>query len=118
MLNRWSAWEWLGLIARRQWRAAQRLGSAPTREFTIGGQRLCHVQYAPFEAASHFTRAGFRLHQVYGFGALRPPHTVRRIPPPVVASLEWLDLRLGGLPPLRAAGRFFVLDLERFSRPG
>ena len=118
MLNRWSAWEWLGLLSRRRWRAARQLGSARTREFTIGGQHLVHIQYAPHQAARPFVGAGFVLRQTYGFGALRPPHTVRRIPQPVVAGLEWLDLRLGGLPVLRGAGRFFVLDLERRATPG
>jgi hypothetical protein len=94
-----------------------RLGRHRVREFTIGGQSVRHYLYAPAAAAAHFKPA-FRLVGAYGFGALRPPHTLRRVPGPLVAGLEWLDLRLGGLPPLRAVGRFFVLDLERRATPG
>jgi hypothetical protein len=53
------------------------------------------------------------LRAAYGLGALRPPHTVRRVSPHLVNALEWLDVRLGGWPVLNNAGRFFVLDLER-----
>jgi len=118
MLNRCSSWEWLGLLARHQWSAAARLGRVRRRAFTIGGQHLVHTLYAPREAAAVFTAAGFGLRRVYGFGALRPPHTVQRLPPRLVAGLEWADLRLGGLPPLAAAGRFFVLELERRATAG
>lgn len=118
MLNRWSLWEWLGLVRHARWSAAWHLGRAAERAFFIGGRPVVHRLYAPAEAAAIFEHAGFRLRRAYGVGCLRPPHTVRRISRPVVAGLEWLDLRLGGLAPLRAAGRFFVLDLERCARPG
>ena len=118
LLNRFSSWEWLGLLARRDWSAAARLGRVRARAFTIGGQRLVHTLYAPHEAARVFTAAGFAVRRAYGFGALRPPHTVRRLPPWLVGGLEWADLRLGGLPPLAAAGRFFVLELERRATAG
>ena len=70
--------------------------------------------YFSTEAYNYF-RTHFFLREVYGLGALRPPHTVRRIPKDLVRALEWADLRFGGLPLLRNAGRFFVLDLERRS---
>jgi SAM-dependent methyltransferase len=117
MLNRFSSWEWLGLVWRGHWPAAARLGANPQRVFTIGGLPVVHHLYAPEAAAAHFAPA-FRLRSIHGFGALRPPHTLRRIPAPLVAALECLDLRLGGLPRLRAVGRFFVLDLERRATPG
>ena len=118
MLNRFSTWEYLGYVANFNWPAARETGRSSDREFTIGGQRVVHRMYRAADVAQVFGAAGFRLCRAYGLGALRPPHTVRRIPGPIVNGLEWLDVRLGGLPRLRDGGRFFVLDLEAGARPG
>jgi SAM-dependent methyltransferase len=112
MLNRFSLWEWLGHAQRRDWRAAAAVGGASRRRFVIGGQSVEHQVYFPSVAYAYF-RGAFQLRAAYGLGALRPPHTVRRLPVPLLAALERADLSLGGLPLLRNAGRFFVLDLER-----
>jgi hypothetical protein len=79
----------------------------------IGGETVPHWLYFADEVFSGFFSRTFEKRAIYGLGALRPPHTVRRFPSAVVNSLEWLDVRLGGLPLLRDAGRFFVLDLQR-----
>jgi 2-polyprenyl-3-methyl-5-hydroxy-6-metoxy-1,4-benzoquinol methylase len=113
VLNRFSLWEWLGYVVRRNWSAARQVGRQTTRTFVIGGQPVPHWLYFGDDAYRRFFSAAFTCRTVYGLGALRPPHTVRRIPGPLVNALEWLDVRLGGLPLLRNAGRFFVLDLER-----
>ena len=113
MLNRFSLWEFLGACMHHDWRAARMTGRASTRPFTIGGQPVPHRMYTWRTACAHFQAHDFSLRGVYGLGALRPPHTVRRIPSGAVRVLERLDVRLGGLPRLRDAGRFFVLDLER-----
>jgi 2-polyprenyl-3-methyl-5-hydroxy-6-metoxy-1,4-benzoquinol methylase len=112
MLNRFSLWEWLGHVRQRQWRAAASVGKANRRRFVIGGQSVEHQVYFPSEAYAYF-RTAFQLRGAYGLGALRPPHTVRRLPLAVVSALEHADVSLGSLPLLRNAGRFFVLDLER-----
>jgi SAM-dependent methyltransferase len=113
MLNRFSLWEWLGCVARRDWRAAKRVGALRTRTFVIGGEAVPHNLYFSGEAYRLFFSQGFALRAAYGLGALRPPHTVRRVPLPVVTVLERLDVRMGGWPLLKNAGRFLVLDLER-----
>ncbi|HLZ28234.1 MAG TPA: class I SAM-dependent methyltransferase [Chloroflexota bacterium] len=113
LLNRFSGWEWLGYVAHRRWRAARQVGRQTTRIFVIGGQPVPHWLYFADDAYRRYFSPAFTLRGTYGLGALRPPHTVRRIPAPCVKALEWLDVRLGGLPLLRNAGRFFVLDLER-----
>ena len=115
LLNRFSLWEWLGDAARFNWPAARQVGRLRTREFTIGGRAVRHTLYFADEAYRRFFERRFALRGAYGLGALRPPHTLRRIPRPVVDTLEWLDLRTGGWPLLEDAGRFFVLDLERLS---
>ncbi len=113
MLNRFSLWEWLGYVARRDWHAARGVGRQRSRVFAIGGEAVQHAVYFSDEAYPRFFARDFVRRGEYGLGALRPPHTVRRIPAPIVATLERLDVRLGGLPLLRNAGRFFVLDLKR-----
>ena len=118
MLNRFSSWEYLGYLAHRNWHAARLTGRAPAREFTIGGRRVVHHMYDWRSAYSNFSPYGFRLRAAYSLGALRPPHTVRRVPGMLVRVLERLDVRLGALPRLRDVGRFFVLDLERSAIPG
>ncbi|MDQ6671715.1 MAG: class I SAM-dependent methyltransferase [Chloroflexota bacterium] len=115
LLNRFSAWEWLGCVLHHKWSAARQVGWQTTRTFAIGGQAVQHWLYFADAAYRGYFAADFHLRGRYGLGALRPPHTVRRLPSAHVHALEWLDVRLGGLPLLRNAGRFFVLDLERRS---
>ena len=113
LLNRFSLWEWLGLIARRRWREAGRLRLQRVRNFRIGGHDVQHNLYLAREAYARFFADAFTLRGAYSLGALRPPHTVQRLPPGIVNGLEHLDVRLGELPGVRDAGRFFVLDLKR-----
>jgi hypothetical protein len=112
-LNRFSAWEWLGLVSHRRWQAAMGLHRLSGRVFTIGGQPVPHTLYSARELYRRSFNSAFILRGAYSLGALRPPHTVRRMPRALVGALEWLDVRLGGLPWVADAGRFFVLDLER-----
>jgi SAM-dependent methyltransferase len=113
MLNRFSLWEWLGYVRRRDWRAARQVGRLRRRQFSIGGVPVDHSLYFPDEAYRQFFARQFALCARYSLGTLRPPHTVHRIPRPIVGALEWLDVRTGTWPLLDNAGRFFVLDLER-----
>jgi 2-polyprenyl-3-methyl-5-hydroxy-6-metoxy-1,4-benzoquinol methylase len=113
LLNRFSLWEWLGYITHRDWQAARAVGRLQKRDFVIGGQAVTHSLYFARDAYARFFRPHFALRDAYSLGALRPPHTVKRIPQPIVSALEQLDLRTGRLPLVRDAGRFFVLDLER-----
>ena len=113
MLNRFSLWEWLGYVAHGNLRAARDVGRLRQRSFTIGGVAVTHQLYFADEVHRRFFASRFTCRGQYGLGALRPPHTVRRIPGPIVAGLETMDVRTGRWPLLRDAGRFFVLDLER-----
>ncbi len=112
LLNRFSLWEWLGLLARRRFGHARRLREQQTRSFRIGDLDVQHHLYFAGEAYAGYFAGAFKLRRAYSLGALRPPHTVRRLPGALVNSLEVMDVRLGGLPGLRDAGRFFVLDLQ------
>jgi SAM-dependent methyltransferase len=113
LLNRFSLWEWLGLVRRGQMHAPRALAQQRDRTFVIGGRPVLHRLYFAREAYARFFAPEFRLRRAYGLGALRPPHTVQRLPSPLVQSLEWLDVRVGGMPPFVNLGRFFVLEMEK-----
>jgi SAM-dependent methyltransferase len=115
LLSRFSLWEWLGYAAHHDWTSARRVGRQTRRQFSIGGQAVEHTLYFPDEAFEHFFRQAFALRRAYSLGALRPPHTARRLPSSVVGALEWMDVRVGAWPLFKNVGRFFVLDLERRS---
>jgi SAM-dependent methyltransferase len=113
MLNRTSLWEWLGLAKRGEWAAARRLGGSGERDFVIGGQVIRHHLHYPEEAYARFFARDFALRDARGLGCLRPPHTVRRVPGPVVRALERIEGVASRHWPLLNWGRFFVLELER-----
>ncbi len=113
MLNRFSLWEWLGLLMRGQWTAARRLGQRTERTFLIGSQPVRHYLFHPMETYQRWFAPHFHLRQAYALGVLRPPHTMRRIPPPVVEAFGRLECRLNAQRPFLDWGRFFVLDLEK-----
>jgi SAM-dependent methyltransferase len=113
LLNRWSLWEWLGLVRYGRFGAARRLGRNPVRNFMIGGRPVSHYLYQACAAYARFFQPHFALRRAYGIGILRPPHTVQRIPAAIVSRLDRLERPLRGLRPFRDWGRFFVLELER-----
>jgi 2-polyprenyl-3-methyl-5-hydroxy-6-metoxy-1,4-benzoquinol methylase len=116
LLNRFSMWEWLGYLRRGDWTAARQVGRLSSRRFVIGGVSVEHALYSGSEAYRRFFEPWFVRRARYGLGAIRPPHTVRRVPPRLARTLEWLDIRSGRWPIVRDCGRFFVLDLERRAR--
>jgi len=113
LLNRWSLWEWLGLLRSGRFGAARRLGRNPVRNFIIGGRTVPHYLYHPGATYARFFQSGFALRRAYGIGILRPPHTAHRIPSVMISALDRLERPLRGLWPFRDWGRFFVLELER-----
>jgi hypothetical protein len=50
---------------------------------------------------------------MHGLGILRPPHTLRRIPAPLVVGLGKLERRLDSRRPFVNWGRLFVLELAK-----
>ncbi len=113
LLNRWSGWEWLGLVRNGLFRATRHLGRNPDRNFSIGGRGVRHHLYHAHEAYRRFFAARFRLRRAYGLGILRPPHTLRRIPSAVVTALDRLERPVRARRPFINWGRFFVLELEK-----
>jgi SAM-dependent methyltransferase len=116
LLNRFSLWECLGLLARRRWTAARQLPHQRERTFPIGGQPVRHYLWWPAEAARAFGPY-FEVRSVYALGVLRPPHTARRIPPSLAVALERLERPLRARRPFANWGRLFALELTRRVAP-
>lgn len=113
LLGRFSLWEWLGLLAHRQWRAAAKLGRRKERAFPIGGQPVRHYLSSPDDTYQHCFARSFRLRRTYSLGCLRPPANFRRVPRPFVTALTWAEPVMAGRRPFLNWGRFVVLELER-----
>ncbi len=113
LLNRFSLWEWLTLVKSRRWSEARSLGRSSDRDFVIGGITVQHYMHQPDALYRSVFAERFKLNLAYGLGCLRPPHTVRAIPMPIVGALAALDAGFGGCRPFRNHGRFFVLDLAK-----
>jgi SAM-dependent methyltransferase len=118
LLGRFSVWEWLGLIAHRQWRAARELGTTEERTFPIGGHPVRHFLHQSDDAYRRFFAAYFWRQRTYSLGCLRPPHTSRRVPSPWIAGLGRVERQVASAYPFVNWGRFFVLELRRRDRPG
>jgi SAM-dependent methyltransferase len=117
MLNRFSLWEWLGAVRRREWAAVRGLGNRDERGFSLEGKSIRLYLYHPREAYRRFFEEEFLLGDARGLGILRPPHTVYRIPQSVAETLGRLELALGRKPPFLNWGRFFVLEMVKRSQP-
>ncbi len=113
LVNRTSLWEWLGRIVTGRLIEARRIPVQEVRTFVIGGRPLPHYLYGPDDAFHRFFATNFTLRGVHGQGVLRPPHTMRRIPPIASSALGRLERLFESRPPFRGWGRFYVLDLER-----
>jgi SAM-dependent methyltransferase len=113
LLNRSSLWEWLGIVRQGRFRGARRLGRHVERNFVISGRPVRHYLYHARDAYARFFAARFRLRRAYGLGILRPPHTLRRVPPAVVTALDRLERPVRATRPFVDWGRFFVLELEK-----
>src|SRR5262249_12519976 len=88
MLNRFSLWECVGYAAQGDWVAAEHVGRERRRNFAIGGQSVQHFMHFADDVYRRYFMAAFRLRERYGLGAIRPPHTLHRLPVPLVARLE------------------------------
>jgi ubiquinone/menaquinone biosynthesis C-methylase UbiE len=112
MLNRCSSWDLLALLARGRLRAARRRAQQRQRTVVIGGRPVVHYLYSPEEAYRRWFAQRFRLVCAEGIGAIIPP-PARWLPPLPRLFLGRLESRTRK--PLRNWGRFFVLDLAKYT---
>jgi SAM-dependent methyltransferase len=106
-------WERLRLVARGRVRQARSLAHRREVRVAIAGRAVRHALLPAAEAYRRCFAADFALRGRYGLGWLWPRRLARRLPPRALRWLGPVDAALGRLPPWRAWGRFFVLDLER-----
>ena len=115
MLNRFSFWEGLGLVAKGQWAAARRLTQREEYVVMVGRTPVRHRVGGPGETYRRFFARDFDLLGAYGLGALRRTPAQRRVSRSLASALAWLDDRLAQRRPILDLGRFFVLVLARRS---
>lgn len=113
LLNRFSLWEWLGLIAHGRLSEARRLGHDPNRVFTIGDVDVKHTLYYPLDAFRNYFSSEFSLSRAFGLGVLRPPHTLHAVPVPIARLLGQVEAKCSSHRPWLNCGRFFVLELVK-----
>lgn len=109
LINRFSLWEWLGLLAQRRWSAARYLGRQRERTFVISGLPVQHFISTAGDTYRYFAPY-FQLRQSYGLALFRPPYGVL---PFLAAGLGRLEKTVSHRRPFMNWGRFFVLDLAR-----
>lgn len=111
VLNRFSLWEWMGLLWQGRWSDARHLHQQRERTFAIGGKPVRHYLFSPYETYRQAFAPTFHLRRLYGIGILRPPSGFHRVPQPLVKLLTALEQAVRSYRPFAAWGRFFVLDM-------
>jgi len=79
----------------------------------LGERRIAHLNLAPGEIYRRYFAGAFEDRGCYPLGLLVPTRLERRLPQTILDLAGTLEVAAGALPPARALGRFFVLDLER-----
>jgi len=105
-------WARLRLLARLRFGAARALGRRRDLAVTIAGRTIPHALPSPHETYERWFAPRFRLRRAYALGFLWPQSANAVLPGQVRHLLGRLEPRLGALPLLRGAGRFFVLEME------
>jgi SAM-dependent methyltransferase len=105
-------WAVLRPLARLRWREAR--DATRRRELTaeIAGAPIHLALHPPLETWRRWFGA-FRLRRAWSLGFLWPRSANAWLPVPLRRALGRVEPVLGGLPFLREAGRFFVLELEK-----
>jgi SAM-dependent methyltransferase len=96
--------------------ARGRRGTGPAEvSVRLAGRPMALTNLHPLEIYERFFATGFDLRARHGLGLVVGPGLEPRLPGPLLDLLGAADAWVGGLSPLLAAGRFFVLDLVRRS---
>jgi SAM-dependent methyltransferase len=106
-------WACLRPLARLRWSEARAVAGRRELEAEISGQRVRHELRPPLETWKTWFAPRFALRRTYALGFLWPRSANARLPCPLRRVLGGIEPRLGSLPGVRGAGRFFVLELEK-----
>lgn len=100
-------------LVRLRWREAREM--ARRRELTteIAGSPVHLTLLPPLDTYQRWFAGRFTLRRAWSIGFLWPRRANALLPPPLRRLLGGIEPVLGGLPLLRDAGRFFVLELEK-----
>jgi ubiquinone/menaquinone biosynthesis C-methylase UbiE len=110
MLNGFTPWEWLALLAKGKWQQAQTLRQQKERWVQIAGVLVRHHLYRLDEVYDRIFAGHFHLQGKFGLGILRLPGNDRhRLAP----FLDRIEDRVGTVEPGCRWGRFFVLELQK-----
>lgn len=106
-------WSLARPLVRLRWREAWEV--ARRRELTaeIAGLTVHLTLLPPVETYDRWFSEAFALRRAWSLGFLWPRSANGWLPPPLRRILGGVEPVLGGLPLLREAGRFFVLELEK-----
>lgn len=106
-------WSCLRPLVRLRWNEARAVACRRELEAEISGHRVRHALRPPLETWRTWFAPRFGLRRTYALGFLWPRSANARLPCPLRRVLGGIEPRLGSLPGLRDAGRFFVLELEK-----
>jgi hypothetical protein len=100
-------------LVRLRWREAREL--ARRRELTteIAGAPIHLTLLPPLDTYERWFARAFALRRAWSLGFLWPRRANALLPFVLRRFLGGIEPALGGLPLLRSAGRFFVLELEK-----
>jgi SAM-dependent methyltransferase len=106
-------WSLLRPLARLRWREAWQMARRRERTTEIAGSPIHLTLQPPLVTYRRWFTPEFTLERAYSLGFLWPRRANSRLPGHLRRVLGGLEPGLGGLPGLRGAGRFFVLELEK-----
>jgi ubiquinone/menaquinone biosynthesis C-methylase UbiE len=111
--NRFSVYEWLGLILHCRLREARRLRWEGERHFTMRGLPMVIYVSSPAETYTWFFEPRFELASQYALGVIRPHADPRWAPRHLLSALGRAERSVRSRRPLVGWGRFFVLELVK-----
>ena len=113
MLAPSGVWSLQRPLARLRWREAWKVASRRELTTEIAGNPIHLTLQPPLATWRRWFAPAFTLKRTYSLGFLWPRDANSLLPCHLRRALGGLEPGLGGLPGLRDAGRFFVLELEK-----
>jgi ubiquinone/menaquinone biosynthesis C-methylase UbiE len=95
------------------WRILRSAVEPAALQVDIHGWRLDHALFGPRQLYQRFFAGAFAHRRTYGLGLLVPAHLQRWLPDGALDLFARVEAHALSSWPLHAAGRFYVLDLER-----